>query len=78
MNQTLPDLDYLKNLLQVLHDGRVASFKCNAFELAIGHHVSSSATTNAQPTLEDIELIDDLPTEDEILFAASGFQVNRE
>ena len=77
MLASLPDLPSLQALLQVLRENQVTSFKVEGLELSL---LVSLDQAKAQPhptqpgSTEPIDFTEDMPTDDELLFAASGFR----
>ena len=77
------ELESLRQLIQVLRDCQVTQFKANGLELSLSGHTAQALTQapvsqGLTQATEPIELTDDTPDSDELLFAASGFRANNE
>jgi hypothetical protein len=80
-------IDYLNDVLRVCRENQVTEFKTKDLEFKLGFGVPSAKIQDSphwtvpaasnEPT-EPIELTEDMPSDDELLFGASGFAVNRE
>ena len=71
------DIQSLKELLPLLREHGVSYFKAENLEVTLCAPVPPTAAAYqglAEPVELPIELTDDLPSEDELQFAASGYR----
>jgi hypothetical protein len=72
-------IEFLNSVLHACRSNQVTEFKTENLEIKFGSFGSLQANQPV-PTesTEPIELTEDMPSDDELLFGASGFAVNRE